>query len=148
LTVAAEAAQCSKPSVTLKPVDHVPDQCHLCAVSPPLTIKEQQDVTFLCVANQSHIRFALKTLVLDFYKFYGVFVLISFLRWNYGSSQFEPIRLLATAFPTASVLFTSQSLLLVCDEIFEVDLKDFSVDGMDSTKIYGFVWVLFVLFIS
>jgi hypothetical protein len=56
---------------------------------------------------------------------------ISFLRWNYGSSQFEPIRLLATAFPTASVLFTSQSLLLVCDEIFEVDLKDFSVDGMD-----------------
>jgi hypothetical protein len=58
------------------------------------------------------------------------------LRWNYGSSQFEPIRLLATAFPTASVLFTSQSLLLVCDEIFEVDLKDFSVDGMDSINIF------------
>jgi hypothetical protein len=74
-------------------------------------------------------------------------LLISFLRWNYGSSQFEPIRLLATAFPTASVLFTSQSLLLVCDEIFEVDLKDFSVDGMVSINICSFVWVLYELLI-
>jgi hypothetical protein len=90
-------------------------------------IKEQKDVTFLCVANQSHIRFAL--LNISTWSKLNYSILFSFLRWNYGSSQFEPIRLLATAFPTASVLFTSQSLLLVCDEIFEVDLKDFSVEG-------------------
>ncbi|XP_059479553.1 citron rho-interacting kinase [Neocloeon triangulifer] len=107
LTVAAEAAQCSKPSISLKPVDHVPDQCHLCVVSPPLAITNEKEMTFLCVANISHT---------------------SFLKWNFGSSQFEPIRLLATAFPATSALFTPQSLLLVCDDIFEVDLKDFSVE--------------------
>jgi len=70
----------------------------------------------------------------------------SFLRWNFGSSQFEPIRLLATAFPTASVLFTPQSLLLVCDEIFEVDLKDFSVEGKITKHFIKSVLFEFYLF--
>ncbi|CAB3369572.1 Hypothetical predicted protein [Cloeon dipterum] len=107
LTVAAEAAQCSKPSISPKPLEHVPDQCHLCVVSPPLAIKGDTEMTFLCVANKTHT---------------------SFLKWNSGSTQFEPIRLLATAFPASSALFTPQSLLLVCDDIFEVDLQDFSVE--------------------
>ncbi|KAF4517257.1 hypothetical protein B566_EDAN011642 [Ephemera danica] len=109
LTVAAEAAQCSKPSVTLKPVEHAPDQCYFSAVSSSMPLRESggSTATFLCVANPSHV---------------------AIMRWNLGSCQFEPVRLLETTHPTASILFTPHSLLLVCDEVFELDLQDFSVE--------------------
>ncbi|GLH00471.1 Serine/threonine-protein kinase Genghis Khan [Gryllus bimaculatus] len=107
LRSAAEAAECSRPSISMQPVIPAsmdPTCCHLFAVSPPSS--HNADV-ILCVATSDKL---------------------ILLKWNPKQASFIPVKLLDTADPCSCIHFTPHSIIVGCNKFFELDLKNFFVE--------------------